>query len=189
MILLIDNYDSFTYNLYQLIESVGFEAKVCLNDKITIDEIEKLNPDKIVISPGPRTPQYAGICVELIKCLYDKKPILGVCLGLQCMGIAFGASLTQSKKLIYGKTDTIYHKKSKIFGGINKPFKAARYNSLVLDSAPINFEVTAWDNTNDIMAMQHCKFPLYGVQFHPESFMTKIGEKIVGIFLNEKFNY
>jgi anthranilate synthase component II len=189
MILLIDNYDSFTYNLYQLVESLGFETKVYLNDKITISEIEKLNPDKIIISPGPRTPQYAGICVDLIKKFYDKKPILGVCLGLQCLGVAFGVEVIQSKKLMYGKTDLIKHNSSKLFEGITNPFKAARYNSLVLDSIPTDFEITAWDNTNDIMAMQQKYYPLYGVQFHPESFMTEVGNKLVGNFLNEDFNY
>jgi anthranilate synthase component 2 len=185
MILLIDNYDSFTYNLYQLIESLGFETKVFLNDKITFKQIHLINPKKIIISPGPRTPQDAGICVDLIKKYYNKKPILGVCLGLQCIGVAFGSKVVQSKKLMYGKTDLINHDSSILFDGINSAFKAARYNSLVLDSVPKNFERTAWDNANDIMAMQHKQFPLFGVQFHPESFMTKVGHKIIRNFLHE----
>ena len=189
MILLIDNYDSFTYNLYQLIESLGFETKVYFNDQITLDEIQKLNPEKIIISAGPRTPQYAGICVSLSQKFYDKIPILGVCLGLQCLGVAFGAGIIQSNKLIYGKTDKIKHNSSKLFSGISNPFSAARYNSLVLDSVPAEFKITAKDNTNNIMAIEHEHFPLYGVQFHPESFMTKVGEKLVGNFLNENFKY
>ena len=189
MILLIDNYDSFTYNLYQLVESLGFETKIYFNDRITLDEINRLNPEKIIISPGPRTPQSAGICVSLIQKFYDKKPVLGVCLGLQCLGVAFGAGIIQSNKLIYGKTDRIKHNSSNLFNGIKSPFKAARYNSLVLDSVPEEFIITAWDNSKDIMAMQHKHHPLYGVQFHPESFMTKVGKMLVGNFLNEDFNY
>jgi len=187
MILLIDNYDSFTYNLYQLIESLGYNTKVCLNDKITLRDIEYINPDKIVISPGPRTPEFAGICTDLIKRFYKEIPIFGVCLGLQCLGIAFGTGIVQSKNMIYGKTDTIIHNSSKLFRGIRNPFSAARYNSLVIDSVPSEFNLTAWDNTKDIMAMEHKHFPLYGVQFHPESFMTKAGKKLVGNFLNEEF--
>lgn len=188
MILLIDNYDSFTYNLYQLIESLGFETKVYLNDKITLSEIKEINPDKIIISPGARTPQYAGICVDLIKKFYDNIPILGICLGLQCLGVAFGVGIKQSKKLMYGKTDLIIHDSSKLFAGVKNPLKAARYNSLVLNSIPADFEITAWDKANDIMAMQHKHYPLFGVQFHPESFMTKAGNKLIGNFLNEDFN-
>ena len=189
MILLIDNYDSFTYNLFQLIESLGFKTKVYFNDAISLKEVEILKPEKIIISPGPRTPQYAGICTELIKKFYKRIPMLGVCLGLQCMGAAFGAGLVQSQKLIYGKIDIINHNSSKLFKGINNPFQAARYNSLVLNSVPQEFEITAWDNSKDIMAIKHQSFPLYGVQFHPESFMTKVGKKLVGNFLNEEFNY
>lgn len=185
MILLIDNYDSFTYNLYQLTESLGFKTWVYLNDKITIEDIVTLNPDKIIISPGPRTPEFAGICLDLIKYYYDKKPILGVCLGLQCLGVAFGAEITQSKKLLYGKSDTIYHKQSLLFTGLKGSFKAARYNSLVLNKVPDEFKCTARDDNNDIMALEHEHLPLYGVQFHPESFMTRVGKKIVGNFLNE----
>ena len=186
MILLIDNYDSFTYNLYQLIESLGYNTKVSLNDEITLRDIEYIDPDKIVISPGPRTPEYAGICTDLIKKFYKDIPILGVCLGLQCLGTVFSANIKQSNKLMYGKTDQIYHKSSKLFRGIKNPFSAARYNSLVIDSTPADFNLTAWDNTKDIMAIEHKNLPLYGVQFHPESFMTKDGKKILKNFLNEK---
>jgi len=188
MILLIDNYDSFTYNLYQLIESLGYNTLVCLNDKITLRDIENINPDKIVISPGPRTPQFSGICSELIKNYYKEIPMLGVCLGHQCLGAVFGTGLKQANKLIYGKTDLINHHSSKLFKEIKNPFLAARYNSLVIDSVPSEFNLTAWDNTKDIMAMEHKHFPLYGVQFHPESFMTKHGKIIVNNFLNENFN-
>ena len=178
-ILVIDNYDSFTFNLVQLVGKFTSDIVVKRNDEISLEEIEKLNPDKIIISPGPRTPQYAGICVDLIKKYYNKKPILGGCLGLQCIGVAFGAKVVQSKKLLYGKTDFINHSSSILFNGINNTFKAARYNSLVLDSVPKNFQKIAWDNTNDIMAIQHKQYHLFGVQFHPESILTPNGEKMI----------
>jgi anthranilate synthase component 2 len=184
MILLIDNYDSFTYNLFQLIETRHFKVKVCLNDQITLEEINGLNPDKIVISPGPKTPDSTGICVPAIKAFHHKIPIMGICLGHQCIGSAFGAGINQARQLIHGQAIDIFHRSSRLFAELPNPFPAARYHSLVIDHVPPGFVQTGWDANHDIMAIEHTEFDLFGIQFHPESFMTVDGKHIVQKFLN-----
>jgi len=185
MILLIDNYDSFTYNLFQQIENLGCETRVYPNDKITAAQIKKLNPEKIVISPGPGRPDDAGISMEVIQEFYKEIPILGVCLGHQSMGQVFGSSVVESKKILHGKTSNIYHKKDGLFSGIKSPFVAARYHSLVLETTPRDFALLAWTKNNEIMAIRHNGYPLFGVQFHPESFLTKNGDELMKNFLYE----
>ena len=184
MILLIDNYDSFTYNLYQLIESLWVAVKVFPHDQITLRELEKLNPDGIVLSPGPKTPSSAGICIPVIETFYMRLPILGICLGHQRIGTAFGSCVQSAKRLIHGQTTRVFHSKSTILSGLPDPFYAARYHSLAIDKAPEGFQKTAWDSSGDIMAMEHKRYPLFGVQFHPESFMTEGGEQIMRNFLH-----
>lgn len=184
MILLIDNYDSFTYNLYQLVESVGGKTQVFKNNQISIDEIQDLQPEKIIISPGPKTPEDSGICNEVIQAFYDKIPILGVCLGHQCLGAVFGTTTIRAKRQIHGKSTRIFHDEKGIFEDVPTPFQAARYHSLVISHLPKDFEISAWDKNNEIMAIQHHILPLYGVQFHPESFMTDFGSKLLQNFLN-----
>ena len=183
MILLIDNYDSFTYNLYQQIEKLGTKTIVKKNDEISINEIAKLNPSKIVISPGPKDPQDSGISTQIIEKFYKKKPILGVCLGHQCIGSLFKSRVIQAKEIIHGKTSKITHTSQGIFKNISNPTEVARYHSLAIDKVPENFTLTAWTSDKEIMAMQHNKFPLHSIQFHTESFMTKEGDKIIKNFL------
>lgn len=185
MILIIDNYDSFTYNLFQQVESLGFQSKVFLNDKITIKEIEKLKPSKIIISPGPKRPENSRISIKTIKKNYKTIPILGVCLGHECIGEIFGSKIIHAKKIIHGKTSKIHHNNKGIFKNMKNPFNAARYHSLIIDKVPKNFLLTAWTHDNEIMGIQHVKYPLYGVQFHPESFMTQEGENLMKNFLND----
>ncbi len=186
MILLIDNYDSFTYNLYQYMGIFEQDIKVVRNDKITIEEIEKLNPDRIVISPGPKSPTEAGICIEVIKHFYDKKPILGICLGHQSIGAAFGATVTYAKALFHGKQSTITHDQTGLFVGIPATIKVARYHSLAVveSTLPDCFKVTAKTEDGEIMSMEHREYPVYGIQFHPESIYTEHGKKIIENFLN-----
>lgn len=185
MILLIDNYDSFTYNLYQQLESLGAKTKVIAHDQITSKEIRKLKPSKIIISPGPKRPTDSGISMSVIKNFYKTIPILGVCLGLECIGEVFGAKVVHAKKILHGKTSKIYHTNNCIFKGLTNPFEAARYHSLVIDSVPDEFKLTAWDRTKEIMAISHRKYPLHGIQFHPESFMTREGDTLIRNFLYE----
>ncbi|MFA6305273.1 MAG: aminodeoxychorismate/anthranilate synthase component II [Candidatus Gracilibacteria bacterium] len=185
MILLIDNYDSFTYNLYQLIESLGGETKVVKNDEITIDKIRKIKPSKIVISPGPGSPEDSGISKQVIKTFYKEIPILGVCLGHQCIGEIFGSKVVHAKKLMHGKTSNIHHDKKSIFKNVKNPFVGARYHSLIVNTVPEDFSLTAWTREKEIMGIEHKKYKLFGLQFHPESFMTKEGKKIMKNFLNE----
>ncbi len=184
MIILIDNYDSFTYNLYQQIESLGHKTAVFSNDKISISQLEKLKPKKIIISPGPGRPEDSEISIEVIKKFYQKIPILGVCLGHQAIGQIFGSKVLHAKNILHGKTSQIYHTKNGIFSKIKSPFAAARYHSLIINKVPEEFELTAWTNEKEIMAIQHKQFPLHGIQFHPESFMTEEGNKIMKNFLN-----
>ncbi|MCK9186082.1 aminodeoxychorismate/anthranilate synthase component II [Candidatus Gracilibacteria bacterium] len=186
MILLIDNYDSFTYNLYQLIEKLGEETKVVKNDEISINEIKKIKPSKIIISPGPGNPKDSGISKKIIETFYKEIPILGVCLGHQCIGEIFGSKVLHAKKMMHGKTSKIYHFKNSIFKNIKSPFIGARYHSLIVDKVPKDFTLTAWTSDGEIMGIRHSKYNLFGVQFHPESFMTGQGEKIMKNFLNEK---
>ncbi len=185
MILIIDNYDSFTYNLAQLVECLGYTCEVIYNDKISIDEIIKKNPDKIIISPGPGTPDDAGISQKVIKRFYKTTPILGVCLGHQCVGVIFDAKLIHASQVMHGKTSQIQHNGNKLFNGTPLPFTAARYHSLAIDKVKKPLKVTARSDDDTIMAIEHENYPLYGVQFHPESFMTKGGEQIIRNFLNE----
>lgn len=185
MILVIDNYDSFTYNLVQYLGQLHKNLKVFRNDKITINRIRQLKPDKIVVSPGPGRPENAGISCELIDKLKGKIPILGVCLGHQAIGYAFGAKIIQAKKIMHGKTSKIYHNKKTIFKDIICPFKATRYHSLVVDrkTLPKILEVIAWTKDKEIMGLKHKEFPIWGVQFHPESILTKVGLRLLRNFL------
>ena len=187
MILLIDNYDSFSYNLYQLIGSVNPDIQVVRNDEISLGEIEKLVPEAIVLSPGPGRPEEAGICIPVIKEFAGKIPILGVCLGHQSICEAFGGVVSYAKELMHGKKKTIYTVgKSKIFEGLGDSFQAARYHSLaaVRDELPDTLRVTAEAEDGEIMAVEHTEYPIYGVQFHPESVMTPDGKVMVQNFIN-----
>ena len=186
MILMIDNYDSFTYNLVQYFGELGADLVVFRNDKILIDQIEKLNPEKIVISPGPCTPNEAGISCQVIKHYAGRVPILGVCLGHQCIGQVFGGNIVRANRLMHGKTSPIYHKKQEIFQGLPSPFDATRYHSLIIQnkSLPDCLELTAWTDQGEIMGIQHKETSIYGVQFHPESILTIEGKKLLGNFLS-----
>ncbi len=185
MILMIDNYDSFTYNLVQYLGALGQEVRVFRNDKITIRQIKKLRPKKIVISPGPGRPEDAGISCEVIKEFAAGTPILGVCLGHQAIGYACGGRIIGAKKLMHGKTSFIYHNKKTIFKGIPNPFEATRYHSLIVEkkSLPDVLEIIAWTKESEIMGLKHKSFPLWGVQFHPESVLTRAGKDILANFL------
>jgi len=185
LILIIDNYDSFTYNLYQQVESLGCSTRIVLNDHINLAGIKALQPDKIILSPGWGTPANAGICNEVVRQLAGELPILGICLGHQCIGSVFGAEVVPAKKLLYGTTVSVQHNPSPLFNGIASSFPAARYNSLTLAGVPPGFHQTARDIHGDIMAIEHDLYPLYGVQFHPESFMTRSGDRLMHNFLYE----
>lgn len=185
MLLIIDNYDSFTYNLVQYFGELRVEQTVVRNDQITIDEIKRLKPDGIVISPGPCTPQQAGISVELIRQLHTTVPILGVCLGHQAIGEAFGGRIVKAPAIFHGKTSPILHTEAGLFKGIPSPFQATRYHSLVVEktSLPSSLEVTAWTEEGVIMGVRHKEKPTVGVQFHPESIATQHGKRILKNFL------
>ena len=185
MILMIDNYDSFTYNLVQYLGELGADLKIYRNDKITLDQIKKMNPERIVISPGPGRPENAGVSVALIKEFAGKIPILGVCLGHQAIGYAYGGKIIQSKELILAKTSQIFHDTKGIFDSLDCPFEATRYHSLVIErkSIPKCLEITAWTKDAEIMGVKHKDFPLWGVQFHPESILTIAGKALLGNFL------
>lgn len=186
MILLIDNYDSFTYNLYQYMGIFEDDIKVVRNDKITIEEIKELALDRIVLSPGPKSPKEAGICISVIKEFYDKIPILGICLGHQCIGEAFGANVTYAKKIFHGKQSVISHKGDSIFTGIDTPIKVARYHSLAVqkESLPDCLKILAETEDGEIMAMRHKDYPIVGLQFHPESIYTDHGKRMIENFIN-----
>ena len=187
MVLLIDNYDSFSYNLVQMAGSIRPDIKVIRNDAMTVEEIEKLNPSHIILSPGPGYPKDAGVCEEVVKKLAGKIPILGVCLGHQAICEAFGGRVSYAKELMHGKKKTIYTVgKSKIFEGMGDSFQAARYHSLaaVRDELPDTLRVTAEAEDGEIMAVEHTEYPIYGVQFHPESVMTPDGKVMVQNFIN-----
>jgi anthranilate synthase component 2 len=192
MIVLIDNYDSFTYNLVQRLGEIdpSLESEVHRNDKITLDEIAAKKPDHLIVSPGPCTPNEAGISVACIQRFAGKIPLLGVCLGHQSIGQAFGAKIVRAHRLMHGKTDQIYHDNRGFYEGLDNPFTATRYHSLVIqpDTLPKEFDVCAWsdapDGTREIMAIRHKSMPLFGVQFHPESFLTDCGTVILERFLN-----
>ncbi len=185
MLLMIDNYDSFTYNLVQYFGELGEEVQVFRNDEISIKEIEKLKPHKIVISPGPCSPKEAGISVDVIRYFSGKTPILGVCLGHQSIGFAFGGEIVKAKCLMHGKTSLIFHDGKGIFKHVENPFEATRYHSLAIkkESLAQDFEISAWTVDGEIMGVRHKTYLLEGVQFHPESILTKEGKKILKNFL------
>ena len=186
MILLIDNYDSFTYNLYQYIGVFCDDIKVVRNDKITIEEIKELQPEKIILSPGSKSPKEAGICMEVVKEFYDKVPMLGICLGHQCIGEAFGGTVSYAKALFHGKQSEITHDVTGLLEGIDSPIKVARYHSLAVqqEGLPDCLRVTAVTDDGEIMAMQHKEYPVYGLQFHPESIYTEHGKRIIDNFIS-----
>ena len=185
MILLIDNYDSFTYNLYQYIGIFNQDIKVVRNDKITIQEIQEMKPDHIVLSPGPKSPKEAGICIDLVKNFYDKVPILGICLGHQSIGAAFGADIVYAKQLMHGKQSLIQHDGEGIFERIPSPIKGCRYHSLAVDenTLPDEIAVTARTEDGEVMAMRHKTYPVIGIQFHPESIFTEHRKRMIENFL------
>jgi len=187
MLLMIDNYDSFTYNLVQYLAEIGQEVKVVRNDKISIEEINKLNPQYIVISPGPCTPNEAGISLELIEAFKDKIPILGVCLGHQSIGQAFGGKIIHAQTIMHGKTSKISHNNKGVFRGIKNPFIATRYHSLVIEkqTLPNCFDITAWTDDNEIMGIKHKELAIEGVQFHPESILSEHGHDLLKNFLDQ----
>ena len=185
MILLIDNYDSFTYNLYQYLCELGAEVEVVRNDKITLKEIEQKQPEKIVVSPGPRRPENAGISNDVIKHFGESIPILGVCLGHQCVGYSYGGSIVGAGEIMHGKTSLISHDGKGVFNGLPNPFEAIRYHSLAVykDDLPEELEVTAWTDYGLIMGVRHVNFPVEGIQFHPESIMTGVGKDLLKNFI------
>jgi len=185
MLLMIDNYDSFTYNLVQYLRELGEEVEVYRNDKISLEEIEKLAPARLVVSPGPCTPNDAGISVDVIKHFAGKLPILGVCLGHQSIGQAFGGKVVRADRLMHGKTSPVFHDNRELFVGLPDPFDATRYHSLLVErsSLPECLEITAWTAEGEIMGMRHRDLPVWGVQFHPESILTVAGMNMLNNFL------
>mgnify|MGYP002570551848 FL=1 len=186
MILLIDNYDSFTYNLYQYMGIFNDDIKVVRNDKITIEEIKALAPERIVLSPGPKSPKEAGICIDAVREFYDKIPILGICLGHQSIGEAFGATVSYAKKIFHGKQSEITHTGDIVFTGIDSPIKVARYHSLAVkkEGLPDCLRILAETDDGEIMAMRHKEYPVVGLQFHPESIYTEHGKRMLENFIN-----
>ena len=185
MILMIDNYDSFTYNLVHYLGELGEKVVVYRNDKISPREVERIDPDMIMISPGPCTPKEAGVSVDLINEFIGKKPILGVCLGHQSIAYALGGRIIRAKRLLHGKTSMIIHDGMGIYSGIPNPFEATRYHSLLVDeeTLPSELEITAWTDEGEIMGIRHRKYLLEGVQYHPESILTKYGKNILNNFI------
>lgn len=186
MILVIDNYDSFTYNLVQYLLELNQKVEVFRNDKLTVSKIKRMRPGKIVISPGPCTPKEAGISNDVIRNFAGLTPILGVCLGHQCIGDVFGGNIIRAKRIMHGKVSEIFHNQKGIFRNVPSPFPATRYHSLLIESKtfPKDLEITAWTKEKEIMGVRHRKFPLFGVQFHPESILTTQGKKILSNFLH-----
>jgi len=187
MILVIDNYDSFTYNLVQAIGGLGYGAamRVVLNDRTTIEHIESWKPTHVVVSPGPRTPNEAGISCEVIRRFAGRIPILGVCLGHQCIGQVFGGKVVRARRIMHGKTSSIHHNGEGIYNGLANPFTATRYHSLTIDesSVPSGFEVTSRTDRGELMGIRHKEMPVEGVQFHPESYLTVEGNRLIANFL------
>ncbi len=185
MLLMIDNYDSFTYNLVQYLRELGEEVVVYRNDKISIAEVAALQPERLVVSPGPCTPNEAGISVEAIQFFAGKLPILGVCLGHQSIGQAFGGKIVRADRLMHGKTSPVFHDGRELFAGLPNPFDATRYHSLVIerDSFPDCLEITAWTAEEEIMGLRHRELPIWGMQFHPESILTVTGMDMLKNFL------
>jgi anthranilate synthase component II len=186
MLLMIDNYDSFTYNIVQYLRELGAEVEVHRNDKISVEEIARKKPRRLVVSPGPCSPSEAGISVAAIQALAGKLPILGVCLGHQSIGQAFGGRIVRARNLMHGKTSAIFHEQEGIFKGLSNPFEATRYHSLVVEreSLPECLKVTAWTKDTEIMGLEHRELPLWGVQFHPESILTVEGKQLLKNFLD-----
>jgi anthranilate synthase/aminodeoxychorismate synthase-like glutamine amidotransferase len=188
MVVVIDNYDSFTYNLVQYLGELGQEIKVFRNDEVSVDDLLRLKPDRLVISPGPCTPNEAGISLEVVSRLAGKVPILGVCLGHQSIGQAFGGKVVRAREVVHGKTSRIFHDERRLFAGLPNPFEATRYHSLVVarEGLPDCLEVTAktWDE--EIMGLRHKSLPVEGVQFHPESFLTTVGKDLLKNFLTRE---
>jgi len=187
MILVIDNYDSFTYNLVQQMGEMGAQIRVARNDQITLDEIRTLDPARILISPGPGTPDDGGVSLDVIRELGAQTPILGVCLGHQCIGQAYGGIVTRAGRLMHGKTSMVYHRGDPLFTGVPSPFEATRYHSLIVEeeSLPEVLHVTAFTEQGEIMALRHKEYPVVGVQFHPESILTGFGPRILRNFLEQ----
>ncbi len=185
MLLILDNYDSFTYNLVQYFGELGAEMQIFRNDVITVDEIRALNPERICISPGPCTPTEAGISCDLIKELGATIPILGVCLGHQSIGQVYGGDVVRADRLMHGKTSAIHHSNQSVFAGMPDPFEATRYHSLIVkrETLPDCLEITAWTEEGEIMGLQHKEYPVHGVQFHPESILTQDGKRLLENFL------
>lgn len=182
----MDNYDSFTYNLYQYLSEEGAKVKVIRNDKVSIQEIEKLKAEAIVISPGPKLPENAGICIEMIQHFYKEIPIFGVCLGLQSIAVALGAKLRPAKRIMHGKTSVIQHSGKEIFATLQDSIEVMRYHSYVMDTIPDDIEVTAISmDDQEVMAIRHKDYPVFGVQFHPESIGTNTGKQMIRNFLRE----
>tara|TARA_Y100000590_G_scaffold1844_1_gene2342 strand:+ start:16677 stop:17240 length:564 start_codon:yes stop_codon:yes gene_type:complete len=186
MILLLDNYDSFTYNIFQIVAEKYSDTLVYRNDEINIQKINELNPDKIIISPGPSHPKNSGICQQVIEQFGHSTPILGVCLGHQVIGHTYGSIIEKAPSIFHGKTSLIEHNDNQLFNGVPTPFNAMRYHSLIINEKSLNkdFDKIAWTNEGIIMGISHKKFPIYGIQFHPESIGTEYGEKILLNFLN-----
>ncbi len=186
MILMIDNYDSFTYNLYQYVGIFTPEIKVVRNDELRVEEIAELDPEKIILSPGPKSPKEAGICMGVVKAFYKEKPILGICLGHQCIGEAFGGTVSYAKELFHGKQSLIEHSGSSLFSGIDSPIQVARYHSLAVqqEDLPQCLDVLARTEDGEIMAIRHKEYPVVGLQFHPESVFTEHGKRIIENFVN-----
>jgi para-aminobenzoate synthetase component 2 len=182
---MIDNYDSFTYNLVQYLGELGADIRVFRNNKITVQEIEELSPERIVISPGPCTPKEAGVSIEVIKHFAGKMPVLGVCLGHQSIGAAFGGNIIRAPRLMHGKTSLIYHDGETVYKGLPNPFEATRYHSLLIEreTLPDCLYITAWTDAGEIMGVRHKEYIIEGVQFHPESILTAVGKDLLRNFL------
>jgi anthranilate synthase/aminodeoxychorismate synthase-like glutamine amidotransferase len=185
MLLMIDNYDSFTYNLVQYLGELGADIRVFRNNKITVQEIEELSPERIVISPGPCTPKEAGVSIDVIKHFAGKTPVLGVCLGHQSIGAAFGGNIIRAPRLMHGKTSLIYHNGETVYKGLPNPFEATRYHSLLIEreTLPDCLYITAWTDAGEIMGVRHKEYIIEGVQFHPESILTAVGKDLLRNFL------
>ena len=186
MILLIDNYDSFTYNLYQYLSELGAEVRVVRNEQVTLEDVAEMAPEKIVISPGPSIPERAGISNDVIRHFGERTPTLGVCLGSQCVGYAYGGTVGGAGEIMHGKMSEIHHDGRGVMAGLPNPFEAIRYHSLAVyrDGLPDDLEVTAWTDKGVVMGVRHKRFPVEGVQFHPESIMTKVGHDLLRNFLS-----
>ena len=187
MLLMIDNYDSFTYNLYQYLSELGAEVTTLRNDKVTVEEVEAMGPEGIVVSPGPCTPREAGVSNELIRHFGGRLPVLGVCLGHQCMGEVYGATVGRAGEIRHGKTSMIHHDGKGVFAGLPNPFEGIRYHSLVVypETVPDTLEVSAWTENGLVMGIRHREHPAEGVQFHPESIMTKVGHDLLRNYLRQ----